>query len=177
MRLVMLQAEDTFKKEKFVLSVAQSPDGRWLASGSMDGTVAVFDAATGQLLHTLEGHFKSVRALCFTPGATHARPPQLRETSPSLSLLPWAECVLRSQQASPQRSVVVITVMLLLMTDSKMLVTACDDMLSHLYDVEHGSLIDAFSGAGIGLLHAAAAFRSCTAAGFLQQSWELDVGQ
>ena len=27
-----------------------------------------------------------------------------------------------------------------------MLVTACDDMLSHLYDVEHGSLIDAFSG-------------------------------
>ena len=61
--------EDTFKKEKFVLSVAQSPDGRWLASGSMDGTVAVFDAATGQLLHTLDGHFKPVRSLCFTPGA------------------------------------------------------------------------------------------------------------
>ena len=33
------------------------------------------------------------------------------------------------------------------MADSKMLVTACDDMLSHLYDVQHGSLIDAFSGA------------------------------
>jgi len=64
-----MQAEDTFKKEKFVLSVAQSPDGRWLASGSMDGTVAVFDAATGQLLHTLDGHFKPVRSLCFTPGA------------------------------------------------------------------------------------------------------------
>ena len=64
-----VQAEDTFKKEKFVLSVAQSPDGRWLASGSMDGTVAVFDAATRQLLHTLDGHFKPVRSLCFTPGA------------------------------------------------------------------------------------------------------------
>lgn len=65
------QAEDTFKKEKFVLSVAQSPDGRWLASGSMDGTVAVFDATTGQLLHTLDGHFKPVRSLCFTPGQYH----------------------------------------------------------------------------------------------------------
>jgi len=28
-----------------------------------------------------------------------------------------------------------------------MLLTACDDMHSHLYDVEHASLIEAFSGA------------------------------
>ena len=31
--------------------------------------------------------------------------------------------------------------------DSQMLLTACDDMHSHLYDVEHASLIEAFSGA------------------------------
>lgn len=30
--------------------------------------------------------------------------------------------------------------------DSKMLLTACDDMHSHLYDVEHASLVEAFSG-------------------------------
>ena len=35
----------------------------------MDGTVALFDAASGKLLHTLDGHFKPVRDLCFTPGA------------------------------------------------------------------------------------------------------------
>lgn len=34
----------------------------------MDGTVALFDAATGKLLHTLDGHFKPVRDLTFTPG-------------------------------------------------------------------------------------------------------------
>lgn len=34
----------------------------------MDGTVALFDAASGKLLHTLDGHFKPVRDLCFTPG-------------------------------------------------------------------------------------------------------------
>lgn len=30
-----------------------------------------------------------------------------------------------------------------------MLLTACDDMHSHLYDVEHASLIEAFSGASL----------------------------
>lgn len=34
----------------------------------------------------------------------------------------------------------------LLPADSKMLVTACDDMHSHLYDVENSSLVEAFSG-------------------------------
>jgi hypothetical protein len=30
--------------------------------------------------------------------------------------------------------------------DSKLLLTACDDMHTNLYDVHHGALIDAFSG-------------------------------
>ena len=63
-----LQGDEKQRKERFVLSVAYSPDGRRLAAGSMDGTVAVFDVATGGLLHTLEGHFKPVRGLAFTPG-------------------------------------------------------------------------------------------------------------
>ena len=48
--------------------MAYSPDGKRLACGSMDGTVGVFDVASGKLLHTLDGHFKPVRALTFTPG-------------------------------------------------------------------------------------------------------------
>ena len=31
--------------------------------------------------------------------------------------------------------------------DSKCVLTACDDMHAHLYDAEHGELIEAFSGA------------------------------
>ena len=34
----------------------------------------------------------------------------------------------------------------LVVADSRMLLTACDDMHAHLYDVEHASLIEAFSG-------------------------------
>jgi WD40 repeat protein len=67
------QGEDNFKKERFVLSVAYSPDGKRLACGSMDGTVGVFDTTSGKLLHTLDGHFKPVRALTFTPGKCEPR--------------------------------------------------------------------------------------------------------
>mmetsp|Transcript_22951 Transcript_22951/g.58651 ORF Transcript_22951/g.58651 Transcript_22951/m.58651 type:complete len:315 (-) Transcript_22951:284-1228(-) len=54
-------------RERFVLSVAYSPDGSRLACGAMDGTVAVFDTTTGQSVGVMEGHHKPVRSLAFTP--------------------------------------------------------------------------------------------------------------
>ncbi|MQL73572.1 hypothetical protein Taro_005933 [Colocasia esculenta] len=52
---------------KFVLSVAWSPDGRRLACGSMDGTIAVFDVARAKFLHHLDGHYMPVRSLVYSP--------------------------------------------------------------------------------------------------------------
>ncbi|MQL89065.1 hypothetical protein Taro_021639 [Colocasia esculenta] len=52
---------------KFVLSVAWSLDGRRLACGSMDGTIAVFDVARAKFLHHLEGHYMPVRSLVYSP--------------------------------------------------------------------------------------------------------------
>lgn len=37
------------------LHLLQSPDGKYIASGAIDGIVNVFDIATGKLIHTLEG--------------------------------------------------------------------------------------------------------------------------
>jgi len=50
-----------------VTSVAFSPDGKQVVSGSGDQTVRLWDAATGALLQTLEGHTDWVRSVAFSP--------------------------------------------------------------------------------------------------------------
>ena len=51
----------------WVQSVAFSPDGKLLASGSSDGTVKLWDAATGSTLQTLDGGSLEVGPVAFSP--------------------------------------------------------------------------------------------------------------
>jgi WD40 repeat protein len=53
----------------FVYPVAFSPDGEWIASGSWDRTVALWDAATGERCGVLR-HPGAVRALAFSPDSS-----------------------------------------------------------------------------------------------------------
>jgi small GTP-binding protein len=48
-------------------SIAFSPDGNTLASGSYDGTIKLWNAKNGKLIGSLQGRSKSVRSVAFSP--------------------------------------------------------------------------------------------------------------
>jgi WD40 repeat protein len=50
-----------------VVSVALSPDGSTLAAADSDGTVSLWDLATGQATATLFGHTEHVWSVAFSP--------------------------------------------------------------------------------------------------------------
>jgi WD40 repeat protein len=50
-----------------VLSVAFSPDGRHIVSGSEDKSVWVWDSSIGEVQNVLKGHTNSVLSVAFSP--------------------------------------------------------------------------------------------------------------
>ncbi len=53
-----------------VSSVSFSPDGTLIASGSSDDTIRLWDASTGEELHSLKGHTLGVNSVSFSPDGT-----------------------------------------------------------------------------------------------------------
>jgi WD40 repeat protein/serine/threonine protein kinase len=54
-----------------VTSVAMSPDGRHIVSGSEDNTLRVWDLVTGRCLNTLQGHTGEVESVAVSPDGRH----------------------------------------------------------------------------------------------------------
>ena len=58
--------------DEWVTSVAFSPDGKHIVSGSRDNTVRVWDAQTGQsVMDPLKGHNNFVTSVAFSPDSRH----------------------------------------------------------------------------------------------------------
>eukprot|EP00505_MAST-04D_sp_SCG-Rhode-Island_P006977 Stramenopile-MAST_4_protein_6977 len=55
----------------YVNSVSFSPDGKHVASGSLDKTVKVWSVESGECVTTLEGHSSVVESVSFSPDGKH----------------------------------------------------------------------------------------------------------
>ena len=51
----------------YIRSIAISPDGKNIVSGSIDKTIKVWDFKTGECLNTLEGHTSSINSIAISP--------------------------------------------------------------------------------------------------------------
>ena len=83
----------------YVNSVSWSPDGRYLASGSADNTVIIWDANNGECIRTLKGHLSSVMSVSWSPDGRY-----LASGSVDKSIVIWDANSGESHPVPPARS-------------------------------------------------------------------------
>jgi WD40 repeat protein len=91
--------EQSFTGQRIVgHTVALSPDGKWLAAGTLDGEIRVWDMKTGKLLGDVPGHSETITALAFSADGS-----RLASGSEDTTVLIWqvAELV-RLAATAPQ---------------------------------------------------------------------------
>ncbi len=83
---VMMLTTPTFGQSAYVATVAWSPDGTRIAEGRSDGMVVIRDAATNQVIHTLNGHTQIVYIVAWSPIQSANR---LASAGPDLTIRIW----------------------------------------------------------------------------------------
>ena len=66
-KVLTINDGDSLNNDHGVTSVAISPNGQFVAAGSLDTVVRIWDVNTAQLVERLRGHSDSVYSVAFTP--------------------------------------------------------------------------------------------------------------
>jgi len=66
-KVLTINDHDSLNNDGGVTSVAISPNGQYVAAGSLDTVVRIWDVSTGQLVERLRGHRSIVYSVAFTP--------------------------------------------------------------------------------------------------------------
>ena len=118
-----------------VVSLAFSPDGKRLATGSEDARITLLDPVSGKVLRSSIGHASTVLALAFSPdgkrlaSASHDRTVKIWDTASGKELL-----TLSGVHAGPVYAVV-------FSPDGKSVATAIDDSHIRLWDATTGAAL------------------------------------
>lgn len=114
-----------------IVSLAFSSDGRILASGSVDGTIKLWDPATGNQLRALKGHDGTVSSLAFSPDDMW-----LASGRPDYTIKLWHVVSGREAQTFAGHTLHVSSVAF--SPDGKMLASGSGDQTVKLWDVATG---------------------------------------
>ena len=123
-------------------TVAFSPDGHVLASGSRDKTVKLWDVASGRLLNTLTGHSNYVIQVAFSPDGT--RLVSVGDDEPSIKIWDVSTGMLLRTIETPTREVAYSP-------DGKLIATVGATSANiALWDAESGGLVRSLGEVGDG---------------------------
>jgi WD40 repeat protein/nitrous oxidase accessory protein NosD len=123
----------------WVNSVAFSPDGRLLASGSRDYTIKLWEVATGSLVRTLEGHTNWVNSVAFSPDGRLLASGSSDRTIKLWEVASGSLVRTLSGHTSDVNSVA-------FSPDGRLLASGSDDRTIKLWEVATGSLVRTLTG-------------------------------
>jgi WD40 repeat protein len=123
-----------------VVSVAFSPDGQLLASGSEDRTIRIYRASTGEVEAVLRGHRDGVRSVAFSPDGALFASSSDDQTIRVWCVDTWSSVFLLEGHAGPVGTVTFDP-------EGRFLASGSDDGIGRIWDMASGEPVQQLQGA------------------------------